>query len=339
MTILIDIIHPAHLNLFKRLIFYLTDNGHTVIITCIKRGKLPLIVEKELYPIHVHFLGQHKGTRFSILFQANFLRFFQIFFFIIGKKIDVGISFGSFIMGACLTILRKPNIHLGDDPERKMNAFLELLTCTERYLPPIINPSGKTKTFNALKEWAYLSPDYFKPNPEILKKYNLQPKKYFLIREVSTGSLNYLGQEIGIISSFASKLPQNYKVILSLEDKTLLNLYPKEWILLKEPVPDIHSLIYYSKIVISSGDSMAREGAMLGNPSIYCGNRFMKANQLLIEKNILFKVNPVDVPVFVNGLIHDQFDFTQQDNFRNRLLFEWIDVNNFILAIILKHTT
>ena len=338
MTILIDIIHPAHLNLFKRLIFELNEKGHRVIVTCIKRGKLPLIVEKELYPLPVTYIGKHKGTRFSILFEANIVRFFQLFFFMVGKKIDIGISFGSFIMGAGLTLMGKPNIHLGDDPERKMNAFLELLTCTERYSPPIISPSGKTKTFNALKEWSYLSPSYFTPNPEIPKLYGVQPKEYLFIREVSNGSLNYLGQEIGLVSLFASQLPKNLKVILSLEDKSLLPIYPENWILLKEPVNDIHSLIYFSKIVISSGDSMAHEGAMLGNPSIYCGNRFMKANQLLIDKEILFKVDPLTVPDFVESLILGKFDFTNQESFRQKLLSEWVDVNKFLLDLILNKT-
>jgi predicted glycosyltransferase len=337
MVILIDIIHPAHLNLFKGLIFNLNEKGHKVIVTCIKRGKLPIVVEKELYPLPVNYIGKHKGTMFSIIFEANILRFFQLFHFMIGKKIDIGISFGSFIMGAGLTLLGKPNIHFGDDPERKMNAFLELLTCTERYLPAFVNPSGKTKVFNALKEWAYLSPDYFTPNQDVLKVYNIRPKEYLFIREVSTGSLNYLGQEVGIISTFASKLPKKYKVILSLEDKTLLPLYPSDWIILKEPVDDIHSLIYYSKVVISSGDSMAREGAMLGNPAVYCGSRFMKANQLLIDKNILFKVNPEAVPKFVENLIYDNFDLAKQNAFRNKLMSEWIDVNKFLLCLILKN--
>ncbi len=337
MNILIDIIHPAHLNLFKHLIFDLNSKGHNVIVTCINRGKLPLIAEKELYPQKVHFIGKHRGTKYSILFEANLLRFFQLFFFILKRKVDVGISFGSFLMGANLRLMRKPNIHLSDDPERKINAILELMTCTERYLPPIITPSGKTKTFNALKEWSYLSPTYFTPSETVLKEYGLEPNKYFFIREVSTGSLNYLDQEAGIISSFADKLPKEYKVVFSLEDKSFKHLYPQHWILLKEPVSDIHSLIYYSKIVISSGDSMAREGAMLGNLSIYCGGRIMKANQLLIEKNILYKIEPNLVVEFIENMLNGGFDFSKQDEFRNNLLNEWVDVNSFLKKLILKN--
>lgn len=337
MNIIIDIIHPAHINLFKGAIKILEKQGHKVIVSCINRGKLSDIVKNELHPIPVKVIGKHRGSTFSILFEANLLRIFQLIGFIVGKKIDVGISFGSFLMGFVLTILRKPNIHLSDDPERKVNAVLELLTCTERYLPPIVKPKGKTRTFNALKEWAYLSPKYFKPHSKIVEDYGLNPKEYIFIREVSTGSLNYKGQKAGLVATFAHQLPKHLKVVLSLEDKSLINRYPSDWILLKEPVNDIHSLIYYSKLVISSGDSMAREGAMLGNLSIYCGSREMKANQLLVDRNMLFKIEPNQVASFVSDFIIGKIDVPSQDIFRDNLYEEWDDVTEFLIKTVLKY--
>ena len=62
--------------------------------------------------------------------------------------------------------------------------------------------------------------------------------------------------------------------MLSLEDKSTKERYPEDWILLEEPVEGIHSLIYYSCALISSGDSMAREAALLGVPSYYLGIRY-----------------------------------------------------------------
>ena len=47
----------------------------------------------------------------------------------------------------------------------------------------------------------------------------------------------------------------------------------------QEPIEDIHSLIYYAAGLVSSGDSMAREAALLGVPSYYLGIRYsMPAN-------------------------------------------------------------
>lgn len=104
---------------------------------------------------------------------------------------------------------------------------------------------------------------------------------------MSNKSFNYYGQEDAIICSFSQEINPDTKVLLSLEDKTIVEHFPAHWIRLEEPVGDIHSLMFYAKLVVSSGDSMAREGAMLGVPSIYCGMRNMKANEMLMKRGIL----------------------------------------------------
>jgi predicted glycosyltransferase len=337
MNIIFDLVHPAHINLFKRAIRTLHENGDTVIVTCINRGKLPNIVKQEIDPIPVNVIGRHRGTTISILFEANMLRFFQMLRFILTQRVDIGMSFGSFLLGAIMKLRRKPNIHLSDDPERKVNGFLEILTCDERYLPPIARAKGKTQIFNALKEWAYLSPTYFKPDPTILEDYRVAPRKYIFIREVSSGSLNYKDQGDGLVASFAHDLPKDLPVLLSLEDKTHRDQYPAEWIILQEPLRDIHSLIYFSSIVISSGDSMAREGTQLGVPSIYCGSREMQANQLLIDKKLMFKIEPDSVPGFVRRILNNDLQLEKQDDFRTKLLNEWVDVTEFVLEKIARY--
>ena len=71
---------------------------------------------------------------------------------------------------------------------------------------------------------------------------------------------------------------------------------------MKEPVKDIHSLMYFSQVVISSGDSVAREGAMLGVPSIYAGIRDMPANVIMIKKEMLFKLEPKEIAGMVEKM-------------------------------------
>ena len=332
-TVVIDILHPAHLNLFKGIIND-KSNGINFIVICINRGKLPLIVKEEINSVPVKIIGKHRGTFFSIIFEANIIRFFQIFSYLLFKKVDIGLSFGSFILGAVLKLKGTKNYHLSDDPERKLNAILENLTCNKRYLPPFVESTGKVKIFNALKEWAYLSPQYFKPNVKIIEELGLKQKTYIFVREVSTGSLNYLGQEKNIVASFSNDFPAEYEVVLSLEDKSTINQYPEHWKLLKEPIKDIHSIMYYSKLVVSSGDSMAREGGMLGVPSVYFGFREMKANSILIDKGILLNLKPTDAKDFFANLAENEVFKINQDEFRNKLKSEWVDMNQFLLDII-----
>ena len=195
------------------------------------------------------------------------------------------------------------------------------------------NNYSNIEVFKALKEWSYLSPEYLSPKLDIISSYNVKPNNYFFIREVMTGTINYNGQNSNLIATICDKLPKEFPVILSLENKATRHLYPDHWILLKEPIKDIHSLIYYSRILISSGDSMAREGAILGVPSIYCGVREMKANNVMIKKGRLFH-KPIEmVPDFMIGLLKD-FSGEDKELFRKSLKKEWIDVSKFIIERI-----
>ncbi len=337
MKILYDICHPAQLNFFKNSIEELTDLGYDVIVCHLDRGRLSQIVRKELKKIKGYQIGKHKGSKYSIIFQANILRFLAWFPILIKERPQICLSVGSFTNGFACKIMGIPNIQFDDDPERRINVVLEKFSSTELYFPPIKTATNKIKNFNALKEWAYLSPRYFKPDKNVLNKYSLIEDRYIFIREVSSGSLNYSSQSEGIISNFANRLPLEFKVIFSLENKSNRKLYPSNWIDLDEPVENIHSIIYYSRYIISSGDSMAREGAILGVPSIYCGNRFMKANQILKDKGMLFTSPPNKVPDLIQELEKGMILVKNKADFRKELMDEWIDVTDFILEIIKKH--
>ena len=332
MKIFVDIAHPAHVNFFKHALRALAREGHQVMITGLRRGKLPSILENELAEFPVHYVGRHRGTKFSIIVEANLLKFFRLFFLVLSERPDFGLSVGSFTLGGVLKLFGKPNVQFDDDPERPVNVFLEKLTSTRLFFPPIVAPQPNVGNMNALKEWAYLSPRYFTANADELSAYNLAPKRYIFVREVSTGSLNYADQEASTIASFADQLPEKYPVLLSLEDKQTMGAYPAHWMILQEPVPDIHSLLYYSCLVISSGDSMAREGAMLGVPSLYVGSREMKANAMMKERNMLFQCSASQAPDVVDQIIGKKLAIPDQDEFRVQLLAEWDDITQLIVS-------
>lgn len=335
MKILVDILHPAHINFFRNFIDEATKEGHDVFITAINRGAILNIINKELHYINTKTIGKHNGNFLSIVFHANIFRLISLLFYLIKERFDIAFSVGSFNVGFIFKyILHKPNYQFDDDPERNLNVCLEKLTSTNLFFPPIIKEDKKIHTFNSLKEWAYLSPKYFKANQKALQQYGLKPKEYIFVREVSTGTLNYRGQPANVINTFDGKLFGDYKVLFSLEDKNKKDEYPDNWILLQEPIKDIHSLLYYSKLVVSSGDSMAREGAMLGIPAIYCGFREMKANELLINKNMLFKVESKAVPKFVNKILINNIKVIEQEKFRKSLMNEWVDVNDLLMNLV-----
>lgn len=337
MKIVVDIAHPAHVNFFKKALRILSDQGHEILVTGLRRGKLPKILENELSEYPIHYVGKHTGSKFSIIYEANIKKFFNLFMFVMKHRPDFGLSVGSFNLGAVMKIFGQPNLQFDDDPERPVNVMLEKLTSTRLYFPPITEPGGNVETMQALKEWAYLTPKYFRDSTDEISRYSLEPKNYIFVREVSSGSLNYKDQQSNIVASFADKFPKDVPVLLSLEDKHTIDQYPKDWILLEEPVQDIHSLIYHSSMLVSSGDSMAREASMLGVPSIYCGIREMKANRLMMDRNMLFMATPEKAPALMEMLKSGKIAVKEQQAFRQQLFKEWDDITEFIISQIYKY--
>ncbi|OQP57731.1 hypothetical protein A3860_08865 [Niastella vici] len=330
MKILFDIKHPAQLNLFKGLCNELRNENWDVTICYLQRGKLPNIIKKEYGGFTAIPVGSSRGTRWSILWDGNVKRTFAFLELIRKEQYNICVAASSIPLALAGKLAGIPVIQFYDDPERKRINAVNASLSTQLFFPPIVKKDRKVSVFNCLKEWSYLSPRRFQPNEQVLQQYGLAPYEYVFVREVSNRSFNYYNQPDGIISCFANDINTNTKVILSLEDKSYTNRYPAHWTILQEPIADIHSLIYYSRMVISSGDSMAREGAMLGVPSVYCGTRKMKANDLLIQAGMLEHLSGFGALSFINKTIENKFDPGKQLSTRNNLLEQWDDMTAFM---------
>lgn len=330
MKILFDIKHPAQLNLFKGLSKELVEENWDVTVCYLERGKLPKIIESEYAGFNTIPVGSSRGTKWSILWDGNIKRTLVFLNLIRKNKYNICVAASSIPLALACKISGVPIIQFYDDPERGKVNKLNARFSNQLFFPPIVEKDSKTSIFNCLKEWSYLSPTRFKPDTKILEKYGLKANEYVFVREVSNKSFNYYDQEDAIICSFSGEIIPEAKVVLSLEDKSIAHKFPKHWIILQEPVGDIHSLIYYSKLVLSSGDSMAREGAMLGVPSIYCGIRKMKANEMLMNLHILKFLPGKEALFTINEVVTKEFDKLAQDSIRNQLLENWDDMIDFM---------
>ncbi|OQP51695.1 DUF354 domain-containing protein [Niastella populi] len=330
MKILFDIKHPAQLNLFKGISKELQEENWEVTICYLQRGKLPGIIKKEYPGFNTVPVGSSNGTKWSILWDGNIKRTLAFLDLIKKENYNICVAASSIPLALACKIAGIPVIQFYDDPERRRINRINAGLSSQLFFPPIVEKSSKVSVFNCLKEWSYLSPSRFKPAEKALTPYGLEPYEYIFVREVSNKSFNYYNQQDGIISSFAGNIHTNTRVVLSLEDKSYAGRYPKHWTILQEPVEDIHSLIYYSRLVLSSGDSMAREGAMLGVPGIYCGTRKMKANELLMEAGLLQHLPGDSALPFINKCIDMHFDREKQSGTRNQLLQQWDDMTVFM---------
>lgn len=336
MNVWIDVAHIPQYNFYRWLIEKLSSEGHTVYVTVLNRGKLAKIVRKEIGQqknLVIDVVGRHRSKRWSAVLEANLLRNLQLMRWALGKHIDVGFSNGYQL--ALIGFLKHfPSYSFDDDPDTidyrpKLWFNKETNYCLYRYDGKL---SPRAHVLPVLKEWSYLSPTYFHAVKSALDEYGLKPKEYVFVREVSVGTVNYAGQDYGAVLDRVDKFPKDRKVVLSLECKEKRNLYPKDWILLQEPVCDVHSLIYFSAALVSSGDSMAREAALLGVPSYYLGTRSaMPANKAATELAGLQNCQTQSFEKWIDGISNDAVALIEQQNqLRNDLLMRMMDINAYM---------
>ena len=153
---------------------------------------------------------------------------------------------------------------------------------------------------------------------------------------MSVGTLNYADQAPNTILKIVPIIPKDMTVLFSLEEKDKRHLYPKDWILLQEPIEDIHSLIYYSAGLVSSGDSMAREAALLGVPSYYLGIRYdMPANAAAAKVANLQNQKTAYLADWVKNLsIAPEEAEKQQIALREHIDNEFIDINEYMMGLV-----
>ena len=342
MNVWIDIYHMPQLNYYIHFIDMLNQRGYTIYVTVLDRGRLVKIAHDELDKyehVKLYAIGKHRMKRWSVILEANLFRVITLFFWALFKHIDISFSNG-FQHGFIAIFKRFPAYSFHDDPQAGDHHLMDIF-CTQDHallfqLPQGYKLHSKDKLMPVMKEWAMLSPKYFKPNPEALSPYGVQPKQYIFLREVSVGTFNYSEQKSGAILGVKDLIPAGMKVLFSLEEKHRRNEYPKDWILLQEPIEDIHSLIYYSAGLVSSGDSMAREAALLGVPSYYLGIRYsMPANAAASKVASLQNRKTMDFAEWIKALPTDVNECEKRQNeLRDHIDHEFIDINQYMLNLI-----
>lgn len=342
MNIWIDLGHIPQFNFYKFFICKLSELGHNVYVTVLQRGKLTTIVDHEvgnLPNVIVLPFGKHKMTKFSVIVDVNLVRIPKLLRWSAYKHIDMAFSNGHH-SGIVSRFLKIPSYAFGDDPQTKSyKIFVKYATKSHMLIYEETEQCKilpKDNLVKCLKEWAYLSPKYFKSNIDVLQKYGVKPKEYVFLREVSVGTMNYAAQKSGAVLGIKDLIPKNKKVLLSLEEKHRRNEYPEDWILLQEPIDDIHSLIYYSAGLVSSGDSMAREAALLGVPSYYLGVRHSMPANAAAHK-VAGLQNELSMPFeqWVKTLDVDANEAAiKQEKLRKHIDEEFIDINEYMLSLV-----
>lgn len=289
--IVFSVIHLAHLNFFKKAIENFNNKGFNIEIIYLDRGKIEKVLIKEFPQYKLTKIGVYSPSTFGKIFMV-LKRIKGILSYLRKSKPIITLGVGDFVLAFCSRLLGIKSVLFYDDYEFKLNFNLSHFFANKLVIPDVIpKRSKKIITYNGFKELAYLHPDFYKPNKKIIEDLGLKQNKYVFVREVAGISMNYtnLKQE-GLVSSIKYLSEKGIKVILSLEDKSRREFYAPYCIILEEPLEDVYSIMNYALFCLSSGDSMARESALLGVPCIYTGGREMYANNPFLSWEGIYKI-------------------------------------------------
>ncbi|BBL65281.1 DUF354 domain-containing protein [Methanosarcina mazei] len=271
MRIIIDIGHPKDVNVFRNVILALEENGHEVKIVSRAKENIKKILEEfgfqgEFGPYYKNIIGKAFGLVHNDLWLYNIARKFRP---------DIFISQGSPYSAHVSRLLGKPHLAY-IDTEIAVPAIKLMLPFTDKVYTSLsfyTDLGPKQERFNGYYELAYLHPKYFKPNPEIKKKYDLD--EYIILRlsalaahhDLNATGLNFKTEEE--LCEYVNQLEKYAKVKISSETTEWQIIRDRQ---LKNDPKDLHDLIFYSSLCIGEGATMVSEAAILGVPSIYISN-------------------------------------------------------------------
>jgi len=261
MKILVDIGHPAHVHLFKNLISYFRSHDHFVYVTA--REKDIVIELLKHYKIPHEVISSSAKTPFGMVVELmrRDLKILRL-----NRRYKFDLALGTSVSIAHLTILcGVPSYNFNEDDDDYIPLYVYL---TYPFATKIINPItlryskwiSKRVLYPSLQELAYLHPNNFKRDAEVIKKYELTPQQYIIVRLSALTAHHDLTAE-GIskeLEQKIEKLADNYKIIYSRE--ILKNNQIDTW--------EMHQVLAHSKMLISDSQSMTIEAAVLGVPSV-----------------------------------------------------------------------
>lgn len=305
MNFVFNMEHPAWVHQYKYLIRYLKNNGHNVIVFAIKKEMtIELLEEYNIeYKVVAKSTGKNLLSKSFILLKIIIL----MIFFLRKFKPDYFIGRATPTQAIVSWLFRKPHLAFADTEHSKIS-----LTLSKIFKSNFITTVNFKKDLgenhirlNTFKELAYLHPDKFVPNSDVLKEIGLNNgEDFYILRFVSWQADHDIGQK-GLTDEGKRKLidylKDKGKIIITSESPL-----PKEFEEYRMSISPtkMHDLLYYASMYIGEGGTMASESAVLGTPSILVNtlnagvfeeleNKYGLLFRITDEKKVLEKVKDV----------------------------------------------
>jgi len=290
MKVLLDINHPAHVHFFKNLYWKLKENGHEVIVVASKKDVTFSLLKE--YGIPFINIGSYGKGLISKLIQL-FLLDLKMFFILLKHRPNYVLGIST-VRGAHAALFFKHiKAYVFTDTEHAKEQIMLYKKLADKIFTPscFFDDLGRRQVrYKGYQELAYLHPNYFLPDKNALEEYGVSERDtFFVLRFVSWDATHDVGQT-GLSDKtkmeLVELLTKQGKVLITSEEKL-----PKRFEKYKISVSPgkIHHLMYYSKMYIGEGGTMASEAALMGVPSLYVSTLNMGYIEELEQKYDLLK--------------------------------------------------
>ena len=265
MRVVVDILHPAHVHVFRNFIREMEKRGHTVLITARKKDISLELLDHYGFD-YIQISEKKKATKLVLELLSRNKKFYKIC-----KQFKPDVLMG--IMGPTIstvgTLLGIPRYTFYDTETAKATNWFTYPLSTAVVTPSCYSGkvNGRHVTYPGYHELAYLHPDIFIPNEDILKEVGLKKgDTFFVFRLVSWQASHDVGwRGFTDIVDFVKKLEKHGRVLITSEEEMPKELEPYR---VKIEPHKIHDLMAFATMYVGESVTMASEAAVLGVPAI-----------------------------------------------------------------------
>ncbi len=269
MTVLIDIVHPAHVHFYKHIAWNLMRSGVRVVIAARDKDVTCSLLDN--YGFAYETLG--KSARNGLVGLAGELLRRDKMLVGLARRVRAKVILTRNPAGAQVgRLLRIKSIFDTDDgPAAGLHYYAAAPFAHVITSPDAMRASlgSKHVKYPGYKQTAYLHPNHFRPNPEVLGHLGVsRGERYFIVRFVAMVASHDSGESglpVAARLEVVKRLAAHGKVFVSSEAGL-----PREFTAyhFRPPPHMMHDALAFADLLVGDSQTMAAEAAVLGTPSL-----------------------------------------------------------------------
>lgn len=326
--------HPAHYHNVKVVAASMLEQGCAVKVIAREKDVLRRLLSESDFD--VEYLPPRKGRSRASLIASVLSRWLRMFGIVrrFGPDIMIGTDL---VIPQLGKLLRIPSVLLNEDDLDQVKLFAKygVRFADVHLAPDVCRVAGyehKTLHYKSYHELAYLHPNHFLPDKDLLRPYINPDNPYFILRFAQLTAYHDRGKE-GISDDLALKLIDLLKphgrVYITSERQFGVALEPYR---IAIPPSLMHHALAFAQMYIGDSQTMAAEAAVLGTPSVRFNDFVGKLSYLdELEQRYGLTVgipanNPEKLLDTVSLILLGKHSETTQSDKRNLLLREKKDL-------------